>query len=123
MDSSEDQQIEADFNYRAREVVENQKFQRRPRRVVNLVNHLIAKRGLAGRKSQYQLADGWREIAGSKIADRTRLGTVRKGVLTVHVDNSSTLQHLSLMKQQLINDVNQEFKNLNLTDIRFKSGH
>ncbi len=123
MDSSEDQQIEADFNYRAREVVENQKFQRRPRRVVNLVNHLIAKRGLAGRKSQNQLADGWREIAGSKIADRTRLGTVRKGVLTVHVDNSSTLQHLSLMKQQLINDVNQEFKNLNLTDIRFKSGH
>jgi hypothetical protein len=61
----------------------------------------------------------WKSIVGDSLASVSRADRVRGQVLYVSVKNSSWAHHLSLMKRQFIDTINEALGDSVLTDIKF----
>ncbi|HMO13677.1 MAG TPA: DUF721 domain-containing protein [Pirellulaceae bacterium] len=107
---------ELEFEYRAAEIIRNQRFQRRPKTAGQLINALIASSGFAATKQNEQIEQAWFEVVGEKIAKNTRLGSIRKGKLQVYLQNASVKQHLTMIKSELISALKQRIPGV--TDIQ-----
>lgn len=123
MTEQNEREIEDNFLYRAREVIGNQRFSRRPKAIANVVNKIVVKRGFAETKCSAQLETVWQEVAGKQMAEQTRLGNVRKGVLDVFVKSSSAMQHYSMLKSTLVQNFKNKYPEAGIENIRFKIGH
>lgn len=60
----------------------------------------------------------WRRIVGPRIAARTRVGKLFKGVLTVHVASSAWSNELSLLKSDLLARLQRAGREV--SDLRFR---
>ena len=66
---------------------------------------------------------GPRPFSGAAVADRTRVGGVRHGVLAVTVAHPALLEELSAFrKPELLAALREKVPGLNLLDIRFRVG-
>jgi hypothetical protein len=68
------------------------------------------------------LIQAWRSAVGPQIAARTSPGKIRHSVLSVTVSSSVWLQELQFMKQDILEQLNQQTLKEPVTDIRFSVG-
>ncbi len=110
------------------------KFQHVPRRsshaprdgpepIGEILSRLFAARGWGRRQERLRLEAAWCDAVGPKSVTHTRIGTLRRGVLEVLVDNAVLLQELShFQKRRLLEQLRRQLKGVAITDLRFRAG-
>ncbi len=71
-------------------------------RIGTVLTEVIARRGLARLRQQELWEKSWRQVAGPHIAEQTRVGSFRRGVLEILVGNSSLLQELAAFRKDAL---------------------
>jgi len=99
-----------------------QRFRAGPKRMADVVNELMARRGYAQLQASAACADAWRAAAGSSLASHTVAGNIRRGVLEVFARNSAVLQELTFRKKQLIAELTRLTPDSKIRDVRFRIG-
>ncbi|HEX6985788.1 MAG TPA: DUF721 domain-containing protein [Planctomycetaceae bacterium] len=85
------------------------------------LSELFALKGYANAKGDAQLADAWKELAGQRIAERTAVLGVNRGVLQIGVASAALLGELaSFHKPKLVDGLKERFPALKLRDIKFR---
>ena len=79
-----------------------------PTRVGDLLDDILAKRGLRTQIRRIGALDVWSGAVGEKIAGVTEAKTVVASTLFVEVRSSAWLMELSLLKEALLERVNAE---------------
>jgi hypothetical protein len=64
--------------------------------------------------------DKWPEIVGPLIATRSRILFMKSDCLVIGVQNSTWLNELSLQKKNILSQIQQQFPELSLKDIKLK---
>src|SRR3954453_20182700 len=94
-----------------------------PEKLGEILSRLFTARGWGRRSERLHLERAWAEAAGPDIAARTRLGTLRRGVLEVQVGNAALLQELSgFHKRRLLEQLRRRLPTTPLGDLRFRAG-
>ena len=70
----------------------------------------------------YRIRKTWTDVVGSKVAEHTLPERVSGKILIVQVSNSVWMQELHFLKEKIVSKLNIQFENLQLDDIRFKTG-
>ena len=99
-----------------------QRYRAGPKRVGDVVNELMARRGYAQLQSSAECADAWRTAAGTSLASHTVAGNIRRGVLEVFARNSAVVQELTFRKKQLIAELTRLAPDSKIRDVRFRVG-
>lgn len=120
MDSSG--QHEREWEKTTRDVARRQRRLSTPRNVARWVNQLVARWGIAESQSSNELEQAWRDVAGAALADRTRVGAIRRGVCEITVDNSSLLQQIAFQQRDLLRKLQERKPHFAITQIRFRVG-
>ena len=79
-----------------------------PTRVGDLLDDILAKRGLRTQIRRIGALDVWSDAVGERIAGVTEAKTVAASTLFVEVRSSAWLMELSLLKEPLLERVNVE---------------
>lgn len=79
-----------------------------PTRVADLLEDVLAKRGVGAQIQRIGALNVWSGAVGKKIAEVTEVKTVVASTLFVEVRSSAWLMELSLMKEALLERVNAE---------------
>jgi predicted nucleic acid-binding Zn ribbon protein len=95
---------------------------RRPTAIGDVLAELMAKKGFGRVQSARAYEAAWREAAGELLAEHTRLGALRRGVLEVTVGNSTLLQELVFRKGDLLVAVQQQLPEEGIGELRFRLG-
>jgi predicted nucleic acid-binding Zn ribbon protein len=97
--------------------------ERGPERLGEILGRLFTARGWGRMQERLRLERAWAEAAGVDIAEHSRVGGLRRGVLEVVVDNAVLLQELAhYHKRRLLEDLRGRLTGTPLTDIRFRAG-
>ncbi len=91
----------------------------------HILSEVMARRGLSRLRGQEELERAWcvalERTVGHPLADSTRIGCVRRGVLEVQVANSVLLQELGgFHKQRLLETLRKTVAFETIRDIRFR---
>jgi predicted nucleic acid-binding Zn ribbon protein len=68
------------------------------------------------------LAQVWQKTFGAPIADNAKPYAVKGSLLLVHVSSSVWIHQLRFLKSDLLDRLNQELKEGQIADIKFKIG-
>ncbi len=94
-----------------------------PEALGEILSRLFAARGWGRRQGRLRLESAWQEVAGPETAAHTRVGTLRRGVLEVTVDQAVLLQELAhFHKRRLLEGLRARLPELTFTDLRFRAG-
>ena len=94
-----------------------------PEALGEILSRLFAARGWGRRQGQLRLEKAWAEAAGPETAGHTRVGTLRRGVLEVLVDNAVLMQELAhFQKRRLLEDLRRRLTGVAVIDLRFRAG-
>ena len=97
--------------------------QKGPERIGEVLGRLFTARGWGRSQERLRLEQAWTEAAGEEHARHTRLGSLRRGVLEVTVDNAVLLQELhGFHKRRLLQQLRRLLPNTPVTDLRFRAG-
>jgi len=66
-----------------------------------------------------RLAQLWKDVVGERAAAHTMPAWIKKDVLWGYVDSSSWMQELAFMKPEIMQQVNQHFRSVTISDIRW----
>jgi predicted nucleic acid-binding Zn ribbon protein len=94
---------------------------RGPQKIGDIVSGLLARKGYARVQSASACEAAWKEAAG-KLAEHSRPGNIKRGVLEVIVRNSAALQELTFQKKKLLKRLQEQLPEEKLTDLRFRVG-
>ena len=114
---------EQDFEQANDLVKKRQRYFRRPKRTAELLSKLMARKGYAQTESQTELESVWNDIAGSNWQNKTKVGSIRQGVLEIFVSNSAVNQQLEFQKKSFLNELQKRLPQNNLKDLRFRVGN
>ncbi len=85
------------------------------------LSELIAIRGFARVRSDSELEEAWKQVAGPELAAQTRPQKVSRGTLTVSVENAPLLNELnSFQGPELIQRLSQQYPHLKIRTLKFK---
>ncbi|MBV9124546.1 MAG: DUF721 domain-containing protein [Planctomycetes bacterium] len=94
-----------------------------PEPLGEILSRLFAARGWGRRQGRLRLEEAWKEAAGPEVAEHTRPGALRRGVLEIVVDNTVLLQELAhFQKRRLLEQLRRRLPGTTLTDLRFRAG-
>jgi predicted nucleic acid-binding Zn ribbon protein len=96
--------------------------QKTPQRIGDVVAQLLSRRGYARELSPAVEQQAWRDAVGAALAEHTRPGCTRRGVLEVTVRNSTIVQELVFQKSQLIQTLSERLPEAEISDLRFRVG-
>lgn len=92
-----------------------------PRRIGDVLGKVLARYGYSETTAQRELEEGWREVAGPLVHQRTRVGSLRRGTLEILVDNSVLLQELEgFRKAELLAALQARVQHSNVSQLRFR---
>lgn len=95
---------------------------RDPKQLGDVLGELFALRGYARLHAAGALQAAWNDALGES-AGRTRLGDVRRGVLTITVDHPALLEELSVFrKAELLRTLRASANGAVINDLRFRIG-
>ena len=114
---------EQDFEHAQELVRKRQRYQRRPKKMADVIGRLMARKGYGQQQVSDQLSDAWQAVASESWRDQTRVGLVRRGVLEVFVASSTLNQRLEFEKQNLLTGLQQRLPQVKINDIRFRIGN
>lgn len=92
----------------------------RPTPINRLLDSLIAAKGWKGRVELHGVFDFWDDVVGDDIAARAQPLVIRKTILWVRVSDSVWMQQLHLLKEMILEKLNQRLKKKKITDLRFQ---
>ena len=117
-----DQYGELDFE-NARDQIERRRvYRRRLKTPSGVLGQVMAHRGIAQQQANHELSETWSQIVGVLFDGHTRLGSLKRGVLEVHVANSMISQQLSFKKQSILQQLQEQLPNNKIRDLRFRIG-
>lgn len=89
--------------------------------LASAISQLFAIKGYASDRGNAQLVAAWKELAGERIAERTAVLGVNRGVLQIGVSSAAMLGELaSFHKGRLVADLKAKHPALKLRDIKFR---
>jgi len=91
-------------------------------RIGGILEGVIQGLGIEKRITQERAVVDWSEIVGRRIAEHARALRVSDGRLFVEVDSSVWAQELSLMRRQLLTEVNSKVGGESIEHIHFVLG-
>jgi predicted nucleic acid-binding Zn ribbon protein len=77
-----------------------------PERIDAILDRMTSRMGLSARLEREKALILWKEAVGSNVARRTAAMSIRGGRLVVVVKDSTWLQELSLLKEDIIERLN-----------------
>ena len=95
---------------------------KRPQLIAALLESVFAGKPVQKRIREARAWQFWEEAVGSHIASKAAPVAFREGTLTVMVASSAWMQQLSLMKLDIISQLNSAIGESMVTDIFFKQG-
>jgi len=96
-------------------------YARKPKRIGDVVNQVMARNGYARIRSSADLAAAWQEAAG-EFASRTRVGRLQRGVLEVIACNSTVVQELTFARPALLATLARLAPDQPIRTLRFRTG-
>jgi predicted nucleic acid-binding Zn ribbon protein len=93
-----------------------------PKPMREVLSTLLAKRGYAQVQTAASCEAAWRQAVGESVANDTRPGNVRRGVLEVLVRNSAVLQGLAFEKAKIVKTLTKLIPEQRIRDVRFRVG-
>jgi predicted nucleic acid-binding Zn ribbon protein len=97
--------------------------ERGPEGLGEILSRLFTARGWGRRQGRLHLERAWEEAAGQDVAQQTRVGALRRGVLEVTVANAVLLQELThFHKRRLLEQLRVKLPSTPITDLRFRAG-
>lgn len=93
-----------------------------PRSVGDVVAQVVQRKGYAQLAAAHALEEAWREVAGDGLAEQTRPGNIRRGVLEILVTNNLLMQELGFQQQQLLADLQKCVPDAGVRQLRFRIG-
>lgn len=92
-----------------------------PQSLGNIVSRLIALRGYGQTGAQRQLAQLWRDAAGTEVSRKTKVLGVRNGTLLIGVGNSALLSELAAFhRQELLRKVREADRDGLIRELKFR---
>ena len=70
--------------------------------------------------TENKLYEIWEKVMGSMIAKRTKCITIKGKVLIIEITSASLRNELSYAKEKILNNINAEFEEAILDEIRIK---
>jgi predicted nucleic acid-binding Zn ribbon protein len=94
-----------------------------PELLGEILSRLFAARGWGRRQERLRLEEAWAEAVGPEAAKHTRVGSLRRGMLEVVVDNAVLLQELAhFHKRRLLEQLRGRLPGTPLNNLRFRAG-
>lgn len=94
-----------------------------PRQLGDILTDLFAARGYARLRARDELESAWSRAVGESRSKLTKLGGVRRGVLTVVVAHSALLEEFAAFeKQAILASLRGEAAGSVIRDIKFRVG-
>lgn len=100
----------------------NKRRQRGVRKLGDVVNDLLARRGYAQEQQAVVCQTAWRSAVGERIGVDTRVGEIRRGVLEVMVRNSAVMQEITFQKKQILAALAASVSEQTIRDLRLRVG-
>lgn len=92
-----------------------------PTHLSTALSELITRRGWARTQGNAQIAAAWKQAAGDRIADRTKVLGLNRGVLEIGVANAALLNELSSFHSaQLLEKLKTKYSEQTIRDLRFR---
>jgi predicted nucleic acid-binding Zn ribbon protein len=104
------------------DVKRRQYYPKRPQPIAEAMSALLAQRGYANVEAAGQRDGVWQTVVGDSMAQYSRLGNIRRGILEIMVSNSAVLQELTCQKQQLLDKIVVALPDQKIRDLRFRIG-
>jgi hypothetical protein len=96
---------------------------RGPKALADVLGELFAVRGYGRLHASGELGAAWDAALGPGYEGRTRLGDVRRGVLTITVDHPALLEELSAYrKAELLRALRATARGSTINALRFRIG-
>ncbi len=94
-------------------------FKRKALPLDQIVQQFLRESGLETPLQQKRLIDSWEKVAGNAVARYTQEKLIRNQTLFIKISNPALRADLSMMREELVNRLNQEIGSRLITDIRF----
>lgn len=94
----------------------------RPHRMADVMAELLLARGYGRLTARAAFDEAWAQAAGARVAERSRAGALRRGVLEVTVAHSTLAQELGFQKQELLARLRASLPDQTIRDVRFRVG-
>lgn len=91
-----------------------------PVRIKDALGKTLRSLGLEKKISEAGAAMVWADVVGDKIDEVTQVVTVKDGIVHVSVANPTWRQELSLMKAEIISNLNSRLGKQLVKDIHFR---
>ncbi len=95
---------------------------RGPQPIGDILAELMARKGFARVRGEEAYQAAWQEAVGEPVAQHTRTGKLRRGLLEIFVANSMLMQELTFTKVDLLKSLNQKLPDEKIRGLRFKVG-
>jgi len=89
-------------------------------RVGDIIPRVLEIMGLDDKFEEMRLIQGWAEVVGPVIANKSRPRMLRDGILIIEVENSVWMQELWFHQKQIIDRIAQEFPKVEVKGIRLE---
>lgn len=94
-----------------------------PEPLGEILSRLFTARGWGRRGERQRLEAAWNAAVGDAIAARTRIGSLKRGVLEIEVGNGVLMQELaSFRKRKLLDDLKAKLPDTPLRELKFRAG-
>lgn len=114
---------EQDFSAADKFISERQTFQRRPKKAVDILTRLMARKGYGQQLAANELQQVWNQLIPTDWQSQTGIGNLKQGVLEVIVGTPVLRQRLEFEKKQLLKQLQQQLPQNNIKEIRFRIGN
>jgi predicted nucleic acid-binding Zn ribbon protein len=94
-----------------------------PQAIGRIVSRLLARTGYDNEQGSEALAAAWRAAVPAHLADHSRPGRVRRGVLEVSVSHAAVAQEFGFHKRDVLARLTQALPGTAITDIRCRLTH
>jgi hypothetical protein len=96
---------------------------RGPRALGDILGELYALRGYGRLRASLELEEAWSQVAGDIVHQHTRVGQVRRGVLSITVAHPALLEELvAFRKAEILVGLQRLLPDMSIQDIRFRVG-
>ena len=90
------------------------------RKIDQVVAELLSQRGYAQAFVNEELRTVWNQIVGTQMAEISRPGKIRNGVLDVFVANSTANQELTFRRRELAEKLAEALPKHSISDLRIR---
>ncbi len=82
------------------------------------VRRLMTRAGYGQTEAAEGLQTAWAEAVGEQLASRSRPGNISRGILSIHVADSPTMQEISFGKRSILKKLAESLPGVKIKDLR-----